>query len=156
MDCVEYLSEKQDVVNWFLAKESMRKKKLQCLFYYAHAWTIAVYNECSESIRVKLCPKTAFEAWVHNPCDPTVHSAYSNMCRIPQFEGELPLFTADTNDLLNDIWSVYGAMSGSELSLMARKEAPYRNARGRAPIDEHVRTVIKDQDIFTCYRKRSY
>lgn len=150
-----YLAEKQDVINWFLSKENMSRKKLLSLLYYAHAWTITLFNESANDIQIKLAADTEFTPGVCYPIDKGVSAAYKDIYdEIPQYKGETAEFDEDTCDLLNDVWSVYGGFNDLELSILIKQESPYQKARGGAQDLDLVTTKIKDEDMFACYHAR--
>src|SRR5699024_415071 len=99
----------QDVVKWFLSKDSMSPKKLQKLLYYAYAWTLTLQNENVTELERKLF-KENFEAWVHGPVIPDVYYRYRGYGynEIELFEEETIVFDEDTQDVLEQVWDEYG------------------------------------------------
>lgn len=141
-----------DVISWFLARDSMSPKKLQKLLYYAYAWTLTLGNESAESLENKLF-KERFEAWVHGPVVPSIYHRFKEygFSNIPRNEEEMVLFDEEIEDVLNQVWEVYGQYNGNELESMTHQEAPWINARkGLSPI-EPSKNIISDVDIFNFY-----
>ncbi|WP_078597103.1 Panacea domain-containing protein [Evansella clarkii] len=143
--------ELQNVINWFLSKDSMSPKKLQKLLYYAYSWTLTLENEDSEELENRLFEED-FEAWVHGPVIPDVYFEYRNYGyqNIPKkdFSPDLP---EEIEDILEQVWEEYGEFTGNELETITHKEDPWRNARkGYNPI-ERCNEKISDIDIFNYY-----
>lgn len=150
-----YLTEKQDVINWFLAKENMSREKLLGLLYYAHAWTIALFNESESNIQVKLADHIEFTPGISFPMERGVLDTYKDgSVDIAQYTGSIAEFDEGTCDLLNDVWAVYGGFKDYELSILVKQESPYQKARGDAQLLDVVKTKIKDDDMFDCYHAR--
>lgn len=144
--------EVNDVIKWFLSRNSMSPKKLQKLLYYAYAWTLTLNNEEESSLNIKLFEEN-FEAWVHGPVIPSVYRDFKGFgfTDIPKNEDNLVVFDEDIEDVLNQVWEVYGKYSGNELESITHQESPWINAReGLSPI-EPSRNAITDRDIFHFY-----
>lgn len=142
----------EDVINWFLSKDSMSPKKLQKLLYYAYSWTLTLENEDSNSLENKLFDER-IEAWVHGPVIPKVYFEYKpyGYQNIPKFTGETPGFPEDIVNILDQVWDEYGHFTGNELESITHQESPWLNARnGYSPL-ERCEELIKDEDIFNCY-----
>ena len=128
------------VANYFLdlAKESdssLTPMKLQKLIYFAHGWSLAIYDEplISETI----------EAWRYGPVVPTIYHEFKDCGSgsITDFATEIelvgddglefctPQITKDdekTKALLNKVWEIYGKYSGVALSNLTHKpETPW-------------------------------
>ncbi|MEH7503302.1 type II toxin-antitoxin system antitoxin SocA domain-containing protein [Neobacillus drentensis] len=144
-----------DVINWFLSKESMSPKKLQKLLYYAYSWFLTLQNESSEDLENRLFV-AEFEAWVHGP---VIYSVYDQFREkgyrpIEQFQGNIPVFDAETTDILEQVWEEYGHFTGNELESITHQESPWIRAReGFSPLDR-CDVAISDRDIFECYVER--
>lgn len=147
--------ELDDVVNWFLAKESMTPKKLQKLLYYAYSWTLTLENDDVKSLENKLFDED-FEAWVHGPVIREVYDMFRvyGYKEIDQYEGTIPRFSEDIEEILEDVWDVYGHYNGNELESITHQESPWLNARKGYSVLERCNEVIKDEDIFNCYIQR--
>lgn len=145
----------EEVINWFLARSSMTPKKLQKILYYAYSWYLTLENENEEELENNLFDYK-FEAWVHGPVIPRVYQIYREMGynEIPKYHGELPQFDADTEEILEQVWEVYGGYTGNELESISHQESPWLNARdGYGPLDR-CDVKISDRDIFQCYIQR--
>lgn len=143
-----------DVICWFLAKDSMSPKKLQKLLYYAYAWTLTLGNESVDSLKNRLFEEK-FQAWVHGPVVPSVYHRFKHygFSNIPQNKNDKVVFDEDVENVLNQVWEVYGGYNGNELESMTHQEDPWKNARkGLSPIEPST-NIISDKDIFTFYLK---
>lgn len=146
-----------EVADWFLAKGEgkISPKKLQKLVYYAYAWTLTLLNDSAENLTNKLFDDGRFEAWVHGP---VIHGLYNEYAEygfnnISKFKTQ-PTFTEDIEDVLNQVWDVYGKYNADQLESMTHQESPWKNARkGLSPLDSSS-NPISDKDIFNCYIKR--
>lgn len=146
-----------EVANWFLAKGkgSISPKKLQKLVYYAYAWTLTLLNDTADNLTARLFDDGQFEAWVHGPVIPALYREYREYGFNPiSFTPSKPAFTADIDDILNQVWTVYGGYDAYQLESMTHQESPWKNARkGLSPLDSG-HTVISDRDMFNCYIQR--
>lgn len=141
-----------DVINWFLSKDSMSPKKLQKILYYAYSWTLTLENEDSDSLENKLFNER-IEAWVHGPVIPKIYFDYKQYGYqdIPKYNGETPEFSEDIESILEQVWDEYGHFSGNELESITHQETPWINARhGYSPL-ERCEELINDKDIFNYY-----
>ncbi|MED4229073.1 Panacea domain-containing protein [Neobacillus cucumis] len=145
----------QDVINWFLAKEAMTPKKLQKILYYAYSWTLTIENESDDNIENRLFDYE-FEAWVHGPVIREVYESFRTYGyqEIPKYQGPLPTFSDDIEDILEDVWEEYGRYSGNELESITHQEDPWINARAGINPLERCTNIISDQAIFNYYIQR--
>lgn len=144
-----------DVINWYLAKESMTPKKLQKILYYAYSWVLTLQNENVDELNSRLFGER-FEAWVHGPVIREVYNMYRDRGyqEIIRYTGELPSFDKDTEEILQEVWDTYGEFTGNQLESISHQESPWLNARnGYLPLDR-CEVQISDRDIFECYIKR--
>lgn len=146
-----------EVADWFLAKGEgkISPKKLQKLVYYAYAWTLTLLNDSAENLTNKLFDDGRFEAWVHGPVIHGLYSKYSEygFNNISKSKTQ-PTFTEDIEDVLNQVWDVYGKYNADQLESMTHQESPWKNARkDLSPLDSSS-NFISDKDIFNCYIKR--
>ncbi len=146
-----------EVADWFLSKGEgkISPKKLQKLVYYAYAWTLTLLNDSVDSLTNKLFDDGHFEAWVHGP---VIHELYNEYAEygfnnISEYKSQ-PTFTEDIEDVLNQVWDVYGKYSADQLENMTHQETPWQNAReGLSPLDSSS-NIITDKDIYNCYIQR--
>ncbi|MFJ7471104.1 Panacea domain-containing protein [Peribacillus frigoritolerans] len=145
----------EDVVQWFLSKDSMTPKKLQKILYYAYAWTLTLENEEANDLNNKLFDEK-FEAWVHGPVIREVYETFRvyGYQEIPKVDNAPSVFSEDILEILEDVWDEYGQYTGNQLESITHQEDPWINARnGYSPI-ERCTEVISDEDIFTYYIQR--
>lgn len=146
-----------EVANWFLYKGEgkISPNKLQKLVYYAYAWTLTLLNDSQDVLKNRLFDDARFEAWVHGP---VIHELYNEYAKygfsdISEYRDK-PIFTEDAEDILNQVWDVYGGYSADQLESMTRQELPWKNARkGLSPLDSSS-NLISDEDIYICYIQR--
>lgn len=144
--------ELQDVVQWFLSKGPMSPKKLQKLLYYAHAWTLTLTNETADNLENRLFEEE-FQAWVHGPVIPKIyqqfkHYGYSDIV-LDNIDNVR--FDDDIEDILDQVWDVYGSFSGNELESITHQETPWIMARNGLPGLEASRNPISDLEVFNFY-----
>lgn len=142
----------EDVINWFLSKDSMSPKKLQKLLYYAYSWTLTLQNEDVDDLGNKLFA-SKFEAWVHGPVIPSVYQDYRGYGyqNIPQKIENGIIFDDEIEDVLQQVWEEYGDYTGNQLETITHQEDPWLNAReGYSPV-ERCNVPITDEDIFEYY-----
>lgn len=135
-----------DVANYLLAQQSeeagdlISNLKLQKLVYYAQGCHLGIFD-------VPLFPEP-LKAWVHGPVVPELYHAYKQYGSgpIPMPVGmDFSVFTAETRDLLDEVYAVYGQFSAWKLREMTHTEAPWKEA---APFQgtitqESMRTFFK-------------
>jgi len=145
----------KDVIHWFLSKEEMSPKKLQKLLYYSYAWFLTLQNESVEELENRLFDEK-FEAWVHGPVIYTVYDDYRHQGYRPinRYEGQIPAFDDETEDVLNQVWEVYGHFTGNELESISHQEDPWIKAREGYSALERCNVEINDESIFEYYIQR--
>jgi uncharacterized phage-associated protein len=96
--------------------------KLQKLLYYIQGWSLAIHDRPAfyETI----------EAWVHGPVVPNAFYAYRhyrwNSIDVPQ--GDIALPTEEITHV-EDVLSVYGGFSATQLEAASHDESPWLDAR---------------------------
>ena len=145
------------VIDFFLTKDAMSPKKLQKLLYYAYSWTLALLNEDENHLDNRLFAEH-FEAWVHGPVLPSVYVEYKEYgwSDIPKNEkNDNSSFQPDVLDILNQVWDVYGKMTGNQLEAISHKERPWLIARADIPAYEASHNEISDVEIFKFYNMQA-
>lgn len=147
--------ELKQIINWFLSKKSMSPKKLQKMLYYAQSWTITLENEKADDIKNKLF-KENFEAWVHGPVIPSVYHEYKKYgyTNIPQIEDTIE-FDEDIENILLQVFDVYGGYNGNELENITHQEEPWQKARKGFSSLELCQNVISEKEMFKYYMKQA-
>ncbi len=118
-----------DVANYFLAQQSedagdlISNLKLQKLVYYAQGCHLALFN----------APlfQEPLEAWLHGPVVPELYHLYKQYGAgaIPLPVGmDFSVFSAETQELLDEVYSVYGQFSAWKLREMTHNEPPWKDA----------------------------
>lgn len=147
----------QQVADWFLSKKGeMSPKKIQKLVYYAYSWYLTIKNEPTQEIRNRLFDEK-IEAWVHGPVVPILYKKYKihGYNDIPAPESEISFdFDEETEDILDQVYKIYGKYNGNELESITHQEEPWNAARvGYGPLDI-CNENIDDQIIIKYYSKR--
>lgn len=127
-----------DVAKAFLTIDKMTPKKLQKLCYYAQGWYLALTNEeelFSED----------FQAWIHGPVIPGLYRDYKDngWDYIPQ-ESDHDL-SEDLMSFVQEVYRVYGQLSGDQLERLSHSETPWIKARnGKKPWEPSNAIILKD------------
>jgi uncharacterized phage-associated protein len=116
----------KDVANYFLLLEDeeegdgISNLKLQKLVYYAQGFFLAIFNR-------PLFPEN-IEAWTHGPVVPSLYHAYKEYgsCTIPIDEEFDPnTLNKDVQELIEEIYEVFGQFSAWKLRNMTHEEPPW-------------------------------
>lgn len=145
------------VANYFLDvaavnNTSLTPMKLQKLVFFAHGWHMGLYNEPLIVDPV--------QAWKFGPVVPTLYHEFKHLgagaisCRATDFdfangclfEPAVPLEDVRSRDLLSQIWSVYGRMSGPQLSNLTHMAGTPWSLVWERSGGAH-QTVIPDEEI---------
>ncbi|MCP8851474.1 type II toxin-antitoxin system antitoxin SocA domain-containing protein [Latilactobacillus sakei] len=143
------------IANWFLAKESISPKKLQKLMYYAYAWTLTLTNDSPDELNNKLF-NDKFQAWVHGPVLSDIYHQYApyGYHNIDNENIEKPNLANDIEDILEQVWDVYGKYSADELESLTHQESPWKVARAGVNPLESCQIELDDRIIYECYISR--
>lgn len=121
-----------EIGNWFLcsidrdAGDSITHLKLQKLVYYAQAWSLAL-------LKRPLFDED-FEAWAHGPVAPSLYQEFKgNGWEALGLPSVCTPLDEDTEELLSQVWDVYGQHSAKHLEALTHREAPWLEARGGLP-----------------------
>lgn len=123
----------QEVAYFFmsLANGDLTNAALNKLIYYAHGFSFHFLKEPL----LKQKPK----AWTYGPVYGQVWHDYDDLVQedftFANVEENSP-FSSEEEEFLNAIYDAFGKYSGSVLSEMTHKEAPWKNARKRAGVAE--------------------
>ena len=117
-----------DVAKYFLAQSDeesgdlISNLKVQKLVYYAQGFHLALYGE-----PLFLEP---IEAWVHGPVVPELYHSFkdygSNSIPIPT-DIDFSAYDAQTRELLDEVYCVYGQFSAWKLRNMTHEEDPWKD-----------------------------
>ena len=132
-----------DVANYFLrlvdaaSGSVMTHLKLQKLCFYAQAWHTVFTGNMLFSQR--------FEAWAHGPVCPELYQQYKSFGYQPieiLDDLQLPDFTTEQLDTLNEVWRVYGCYDAQYLENLTHNEKPWIDARGYCSLGDKCETEI--------------
>lgn len=117
------------IANYFLykAKGRLTPLQIQKLVYFAHGWSLAIYDEplISEPI----------EAWEYGPVIPSLYHLHKHhggeiIGGFNPKQAKRILEIQSLTALLDRIWEVYGELTGIELSILTHQEnTPWKDAR---------------------------
>jgi len=135
-------------------KEGHKKKldmlKLQKLLYYSQAWNL-VFND-------KKLFSEQIEAWIHGPVVPEVWKELKGFdFSINHPEISEDIFSCINNneqEVLDDIWRVYGKFDGEYLEILTHNESPWQEARKGISEFEPSQNVISTESMKEYYSKR--
>ena len=145
------------IAEWFLSKAPMSHRKLQALCYYAYAWYIVFFNDVeavtSESDINTLCDDV-FEAWIGGPTCRRLHDRYGKYGgnNIPK-DVNTPAFDDDIEDLLQQVWDVYGSCSTDQFEHLTHHEGPWNEARKGVHFGDACTNPISPLAILRYYSK---
>ena len=131
----------KEVSKWFLYKESMNKKKLECLCYFAYAWSL-VFN-----IKIKDCKFQAINNGIKNEYLDSEYSKYGYDL-IPK--NDKPSIDNEMNEFLELIWVTYEDICDHELNAIIMSELPWLEAK----LDPKGKNVINEDTLKKCYEKQ--
>lgn len=145
-----------DVADWFIKKAQeeggeISPKKLQKLLYYAYSWSLVFFNDSSDDLSEKLFENN-IEAWVHGPVIPEVYHEYKTYGYNPIVKDvKKPHFSEDTEDVLKQVWDIYGGYNGNQLESITHQEEPWIEARGDSKPLDASNNLLNDKTIFSYY-----
>jgi uncharacterized phage-associated protein len=124
-----------EVAGYFLAKcdeaagDLISNLKLQKLLYYAQGFCLALTS--------KPLFHEPIEAWTHGPVVPAVYHRFKDYrdfgLPIP---ADIPQFDSGTQELLDEVYAVYGQFSAWKLRNMTHLESPWRDTPTGETISE--------------------
>lgn len=137
-----------DVARYFLslvdedAGDSLSNLKLQKLVYYAQGYYLALYDE-------PLFPER-IEAWIHGPVVPDLYHNLKQFGAEPvRVDGEFDpgMYSDKVQELLDEVYSVYGQFSAGQLRNFTHREPPWMNTPNgeTIPVDlmrDYFRTQV--------------
>ncbi len=141
----------REIADYFLASvdpdsgDNLSNLKLQKLVYYAQAFHLAIND--GEPLF-----DDTIEAWANGPVVPSLFHEFKahESGAIPRPESvDLSRFDAETREILDEVWNVYGQFSAWRLRDMTNEEPPWREARPSRPISQeslrnYFRTLVID------------
>ncbi len=141
----------KDVAKWFLAHnrlvmtdegaELISNLKLQKLLYYAQGCFLAIKDEPLF--------KDDIVAWMHGPVIESVYHEYKqNGASGIEFDEDFDFtqFCDEENDLLNEVYDVFGQYSAWKLRNMTHEEMPWQTTEPNGVIScEKIKEYFKQE-----------
>lgn len=137
-------AELDKVSDFFVYKSSLEgkpitNKKVQKLVYYAQAWNL-VFNGM-------VLFDDPIEAWIHGPAVRQLYAKYKKYGYMGIADNpSVHTFSAQVQEVLNDVWQVYGKYDADYLEVLSHTEQPWIAARGGVESDQRTEAII-DTDI---------
>jgi len=140
-----------EVAKYFIWKascdgKSITNKKLQKLLYYAQAWYLALKNKplFTEDI----------QAWVHGPAIPSIYEQYKKFGyeNIHMAINKKDIAALIDDDLLSEVWKVYGKYDAEYLETLTHNEKPWQKAREGLNAGDASTNVISKEEMQNFYK----
>lgn len=141
-----------DIANWFLyavdreSGDSITHLKLQKIVYYAQSWSLALNDR-------ELFEEN-FQAWAHGPVVRSLFDRFNgsgwDALGLPE---EAPVIDKDTEELLMDIWEIYGQHTAKYLEELTHSEEPWIITRNGLPPEARSEEIIEKSIINTFYKR---
>ncbi len=142
-----------DVATYFLlsAKKEDKKisnEKLQKLVYYAQAWTLALTEKPLFSEEI--------EAWIHGPVIPSLFRQFKKYGDKPISLVGLTLKKGSLwdNDILEEVWRIYGKYDANYLEILTHQEDPWLYTRDEMEFEESSTAEITHESMRDYYRMK--
>jgi uncharacterized phage-associated protein len=119
------MSSAKDVSTYIIQKSSepISNLKLQKLLYYVQGWSLALKDKAAFNDRI--------EAWVHGPVVPAAFYEYRRFGWNPIDVGTATAsISQDEMTHIDDVLSIYGEHTATELESSSHEESPWLDARG--------------------------
>jgi uncharacterized phage-associated protein len=136
-----------DVARYFLAQideeagDLISNMKLQKLVYYAQGVNLALHNQ-------PLFPES-LEAWTYGPVVPELfytYKSYKTGAITPPRDMDFSIYDAQTRELLDEVYAVFGQFSAWKLSNMTHEELPVQDTpAGQKISSQALRDYFKTQ-----------
>ncbi len=143
----------ETIAKYFIWKASQENKKisnkkLQKLLYYAQAWYLAIEN--------KPLFKDDIEAWIHGPTIRIIYNEFKKFgfrpIEIKINEKEIENIKND--DLLDEVWKLYGKYDADYLEALTHNEEPWQKAREGLEFDQSSDNIISKDSMKEYYKDR--
>lgn len=136
------------------SKNSINPLKLQKLLYYCEGWHLAISDS-------ELFPGEEFQAWVHGPVNVAVYHEYCESYGMfdPINNPEDTILDDSVTDgqrlIIEKVFEVYNAFSGTQLEIMTHSESPWIEARAGAPLNMPSTAIISKLTMKREFAQRS-
>lgn len=123
----------KQIADWILSKidreagDTISPLKLQKLLYYSQAWYYTLTDK-------KLFDEE-IQAWAHGPVVPSQYRRFSYIqiydnIKANSIKLEVPELSKEEQDILDEVFSIYGEKSASYLEKLSHAEKPWKETRG--------------------------
>ncbi|WP_426307764.1 Panacea domain-containing protein [Acidovorax facilis] len=138
------MADVSNVARYFLslveeeAGDDLSNLKLQKLLYYAQGFHLALFD--------RPLFESDIRAWTHGPVVADVYHAYKHYgsSPIPRAEFDMESLSREEQDLLAEVYQVYGQYSAWKLRNMTHDEAPWVAAYAQGPDSIISRGAMRD------------
>jgi len=134
-----------DVADYFLSLTSLEagdlisNMKIQKLVYYAQGFNLAIFSKPMFQEKI--------EAWTYGPVCPDLYHKYKkyDSNAIPVSNNvDFSKYNADTRDLLDEVYEIYGQYSAWKLMNLTHEEPPWRDTKpGETITHDAMETYFK-------------
>lgn len=147
----------KQIADWILSQVNTEKGdtisplKLQKLLYYCQAWHLAIFDE--ELFEEEI------QAWAHGPVIPSQYNRFSYIFRNDNITPskvnieKITFENKNTENLLNEVYSIYNEHSASYLEDLTHSENPWIDARGDLKEWERSNNIITKESMKEFYSK---
>lgn len=152
----------EDLILWFILRQSMSQKKIQKLCYYAQAWSLVFLDK-------DIINGIKFQAWVHGPVNLEIRKhlirfGWNNIevsdeyykiynktkkALVKDIDSK---FSASQLDVLNQVYNVYAKFDANQLEIFTHKELPWKEKREGLEVLQPGKRIISNKTMKTFYR----
>lgn len=121
--------------------DNISNLKLQKLLYYCQGFHLALYGS-------KFFEEDLY-AWQYGPVVPPVYHAYKENGSdiiFPNLDFDTTILSTEQNELIDEIYSVYGQLSALKLMNMTHQELPW--------ITTEIGQIISDEKMIRFFKTR--
>jgi uncharacterized phage-associated protein len=140
------------IADWFLSQintdkgDTISHLKLHKLVYYAQAWHYTIFGKPLFNDRI--------EAWMNGPVVVALYARLHGVLKHNAIDTQgisKPSLEEHTEELLQDVFSIYGEHSGTYLEELTHSEQPWIDARGGIPAYAKCTNEITIEAMRTYY-----
>jgi hypothetical protein len=133
-----------DIAEWFLFKDKLNHEKLQCFCYLAYGWYYALND-------IELFKTAGFMATGFFPHDVYLFDKYKHYGSRKIKASIEVIFPVDIDVFLISIYDLYKDIDSYALTMIIKKELPYRNALARRLLNPNQEPICFKEDMKKYY-----